>query len=344
MQFGSRCECTYGATGSGALLTPLLDSGDALRAGNFTALRANLARDGYLYLKGALPTADVTAARERVLAHLEAKGDVLEIDAARPRSDGVLRERCGHGCIPFLEGRNDVTHSSELLTVFEGEAIKGIFRGLLDVPDVRSFDFKWLRGMPRDGFTGAHVDRVYMGRGSESLMTCWIPFGDNPIELGALAVCSGSHRLPSFAKLRATYGTMDQESDGLNGSGWFSEDPAEILALCPGGEWKTADFGPGDIVTFGMQTIHMSTTNTTDRVRISADIRWQNAADPIDPRYVGEFIAPQAKAGAWAAGDDGTNEERAGAGAVGAAGAPKVTIRELRERWGFPLPDGVDMV
>ena len=129
VQFGSRCECTYGATGSGALLTPLLDSGDALRAGNFTALRANLARDGYLYLKGALPTADVTAARERVLAHLEAKGDVLEIDAARPRSDGVLRERCGHGCIPFLEGRNDVTHSSELLTVFEGEAIKGIFRG-----------------------------------------------------------------------------------------------------------------------------------------------------------------------------------------------------------------------
>jgi hypothetical protein len=320
------------------MLTPLLDSGELLRAGDFAALHANLARDGYLYLKGALPEADVTAARERVLRHLEEKGDVLEIDAARPRSDGVLRERCGHGCIPFMEGRNDVTHSAELLNVFEGDAINRIFRGLLQCDDVRSFDFKWLRGMPRDGFTGAHVDRVYMGRGSESLMTCWVPFGDNPIELGALAVCSGSHRLESFAKLRATYGAMDHESDRLDGSGWFSEDPAEVLALCPGGEWKTADFGPGDIVTFGMQTIHMSTSNTTDRVRISADIRWQNAADPIDPRYVGEFIAHKAKAGAWAAEDDESKEEQRAAGA-----APKVTIRELRERWGFPLPDGVDM-
>ena len=35
--------------------------------------------------------------------------------------DGVLRERCGLGCVPFMEGRNNVTHSPELLSVFEGK-------------------------------------------------------------------------------------------------------------------------------------------------------------------------------------------------------------------------------
>ena len=31
-------------------------------------------------------------------------------------------------------------------------------------------------------FTGAHFDSVYMGRGSQDLMTTWIPLGDYPVE------------------------------------------------------------------------------------------------------------------------------------------------------------------
>ena len=72
--------------------------------------------------------------------------------------------------------------------------------------------------MPSESFTGAHVDRVYMGRGTEELLTCWIPFGDNPVEMGTVVICEGSHVLPSFAALRRTYGEMDHERDGLDGS------------------------------------------------------------------------------------------------------------------------------
>ena len=341
IQFGKRCECTYGPDGSGAMLTPMVDSSHLLRAGDFDGLRAVLDRDGFLYLKGALPSASVDAAREKVLDHLIEKGDVLA-----DRDAMMLNENCGLGCIPFMEGRNDVTHAPELLEVFEGDAIRALFRGIFDVESVRPFDFKWLRGMPRDGFTGAHVDSVYMGRGTDKLMTCWVPFGVNPVELGALAVCAGSHALPSFAKLRATYGAMDHAADGLDGSGWFSEDPAEILALCPGGCWQTTDFAPGDVVTFGMQTLHMSTSNSTDQIRISADLRFQPTSEPADPRYVGEFVRTIAKAGAWAEAE----KESAAAATASPAGAvkvedeaPKVTIRELRAKWGFPLPEGVDM-
>ena len=31
--------------------------------------------------------------------------------------------------------------------------------------------------MHSEGFTGVHVDWVYMGRGSRNLLTCWIPLG-----------------------------------------------------------------------------------------------------------------------------------------------------------------------
>ena len=40
-----------------------------------------------------------------------------------------------------------------------------------------TFKYKWLRAMHSEGFTGVHVDWVYMGRGSRNLLTCWIPLG-----------------------------------------------------------------------------------------------------------------------------------------------------------------------
>ena len=45
---------------------------------------------------------------------------------------------------------------------------------------------------------GAHVDNVYMGRGTSNLLTIWTPFGDNPIEMGSLAVVENSHKLPQM--------------------------------------------------------------------------------------------------------------------------------------------------
>ena len=167
-----------------AFLKPLLNSGPLLQAGDFKALRANLERDGYLFLRGALPAEDVTSARSRVLHHFEELGGKDEGDAAsatpdvkikvdnaapkqsrildptKPLEDGVLMKNCGFGCVPFMEGKNPVTHSPELLKVFEGPALRGVFQGIFDTKDVRSFDFKWLRAVPKAKFTGAHMDNV----------------------------------------------------------------------------------------------------------------------------------------------------------------------------------------
>ncbi len=44
----------------------------------------------------------------------------------------------------------------------------------------------------------------------------------------------------------------------------------------------------GDIIIFGMFTMHASLDNQTNRYRISADTRYQLKAEPVDERWVGE--------------------------------------------------------
>lgn len=65
--------------------------------------------------------------------------------------------------------------------------------------------------------------------------------------------------------LRKTYGLMDMEKQNLEGTGWFTIDPAEA-ARFTSSQWQTADYRAGDVIIFTMKTIHMSTTNTTDKV------------------------------------------------------------------------------
>ena len=319
------------------------DSGGSTHA----ELRARLADDGYLFLPGLNGRAATLAARDVVLDHFAAQGGVLVGADVAPRREGVLEARCGVGCVPFMEGANGVTgHPAVLGGVLESAALRAFFDGLFG-GESRTFDFKWLRGVPTGRFTGAHCDIVYMGRGTHELVTSWLPFGENPAEMGSLAILAGSHSLPGFARLRRTYGEMDHERDGLDGTGWLTMDPAEPARF--GGRWLTADFSPGDVLVFGMQTMHMSTTNVTRCVRVSCDVRWQAAAAPADPRYVGEIdIAAFAKAGlgkekvdiaeAVAAGPATPEEEGGGE----AAAEPKVTIGELKAKWGI-VPDEAEV-
>ena len=328
----------YGPEGSGAFLQPLNDSSLILERGDWVGLRSALARDGYLFLPGSLPAADVLAARRMLLSRFSERKDILNPD--KSIEEGILAERCGIGCVPFLEGRNEVTHSDEMLRVFEGEAIQNIFRGIFATDAVRTFDFKWLRAVPKQKFTGAHVDAVYMSRGSSKLLTSWIPFGPNPLERGALCVLEKSHNDPNFERLRSTYGKMDHERDRLEGSGWLTDDPRELHELFGPCQWKTADFKAGDLLLFTMQTVHMSTTNVTDYARVSADVRWQPASDPADPRYVADgdldaFLSSMKMSGAHSKNKSKSSPDAEGGGK---------TMTQFRIEWGFGPPKNPSFV
>jgi ectoine hydroxylase-related dioxygenase (phytanoyl-CoA dioxygenase family) len=307
-----------------AELQQIEDSAPLLGAGDGGAqLRARFARDGFVFLRGALGGGAVRAARAAVAAHLAATGGVFT-----PGSTTALAEGCGLGCLPFLEGRNDVTHHPAVAGVLEGAPLRAAVGALLGTAELRTFDYKWLRAMPRASFTGAHVDAVYMARGSPRLLTCWVPFEDAAtLELGALAVCKGSHAAPELARVRETYGRLDTEGEpGFVGSGWLTEDPRDRALPPAARQWVSGDFAAGDVIIFGMHTLHMSTANLTNNVRISCDVRWQPAGEAVDERYVGtqaellEKAAQRKKGGAWVG---------------GASAGADVTMASLREKWGL---------
>ena len=123
------------------------DATEAFRSGDFGTLRKMLEEDGFLWIRGAMPREHVLRARASVLDFYGEKGGIL--DPARPLDEGVLLERCGMGCVPFTEGRNDLTHSDDVLRVLEAPELRALFKDLFE-EEARTFDLKWLRGIPND--------------------------------------------------------------------------------------------------------------------------------------------------------------------------------------------------
>jgi len=147
----------------------------------------------------------------------------------------------------------------------------------------KTISYKWLRGVEKNGYTGIHIDRVYLGGGSNQLHTVWIPLGDIPKEQGTLLICKGSHCHPGFSALREKY---TYRYDGLRNNGWLTEDPEELKNYFDGEgdiEWVSTDFQAGDVCILGLDVLHMSTTNTTNKYRISCDTRWQPKGEKIEP-------------------------------------------------------------
>lgn len=274
-------EYEMGTSGLGRLR----DSSDALA--DPAELHARLNHDGYLYIKGFFDRGTVEVARQTILEYM-AEREGLE-PGARPL-DGVMGR---HGKSVALLGRRPITHHPSVHAVLESPKLFAFFESLIGEP-VKTFDYKWLRAVGNEEATGCHMDHVYMGRGSARVMTCWIPFMDIPVDQGTLAVCEGSNQLPSFEKLRNTYGRMDVDKDQIEG--WFTKHPREITEAF-GGRWLTDDIGQGDIITFGMHLMHASTTNTTDRWRISCDVRFQPASEPCDERWTRDYASGAARSG-----------------------------------------------
>lgn len=218
------------------------------------ALRQRLDRDGYLLLRGLHDRAEVLAARRDMQETLDRGSD-----------------------------HHALTNLPTLRRVVDGARVFALFHDLLG-GEIRTYDFKWMRVVGTGGFTGAHLDQVYMGRGTHEVYTLWTPFGDYEPRQGTLAVVPGSHHDAGYARVRDTYGNMDVDRDHVQG--WFDNDPLAVTGRF-GGRWATAAFRAGDALIFGMHLMHMSTVNETDARRLSSDTRYQRADAAVDERWVG---------------------------------------------------------
>ncbi|KXJ23360.1 hypothetical protein AC249_AIPGENE5234 [Exaiptasia diaphana] len=171
-------------------LQELQDCNDILD--NRHLLLEQLHDKGYLFIRQLHDRQEVLQARRAVLEYLSQE-QPNSFDTTRPLEEAVLNK--DKATTRFVSMEIYVDPFSQQLRVPFIPIVKAFFR-LLFAEEPKTFDYKWLRAIHQGGFTGAHVDNVYMSRGTNKLLTCWTPIGDVTMDMGTLAMCEGSHRLP----------------------------------------------------------------------------------------------------------------------------------------------------
>jgi ectoine hydroxylase-related dioxygenase (phytanoyl-CoA dioxygenase family) len=254
-------------------------------------LARRLADDGYLYIPGFFDPALIHAARAAVTDRLAAEGS---LDPAYPADDAVA-----YPDRKFSYRGDLARHNAPVERVVYGPELLGFYQDLFGEP-VRHFDHTWFRAVSRGMGTTPHCDLVYMGRGTHQLLTCWIPYGEIPLEMGGLILLEDSHRqsarlqsylevdVDAYCENRPNQVEKVKVKGGWSHPGFLSKNPATLRAKL-GGRWLTApEWKVGDFVTFGMTIVHGGLDNQTDRLRFSSDTRYQRASQPVDERWVGE--------------------------------------------------------
>lgn len=243
-------------------------------------LQERLRNEGYLLLRQALDYEQVMAARQEILEALVEVGEIHP-----PAIEGIFtgtsrRHERPEGLGAFWKSVSDGPAIRQLT---HGGQLRRIMDQVLGEPG-RPQDYIFLRVAVPGRSTGLHYDHPFFARGSQRIHTVWLALGEVTVEQGPLVVVEGSNR---FSDLIERAGAIDYNSTS---SPKVMVDPHPVeLARQRRTKLLTADFRPGDLVVFGMHTLHGSLDNRSQagRVRLSCDIRFQPAADPLDDRYFG---------------------------------------------------------
>ena len=234
------------------------------------ALRARMDRDSFFYFKGLFPRETVLDLRRQILAICDKYG---WLNRAAPLMDGVIDPVAANAMETFCgvgvtqEAYADVYKLEAFHRLAQHPAVMNVMERLMGetvLPHPRNIA-RLMFPIKANAPTPPHQDHVHI-QGTQAVYTCWIPLGDTTESLGGLQVMRGTHTagiLPLF------------KSEGAGGHA--------ISVAGLSGEWAHGDFAAGDALIFHSLTVHRSVPNQfPDRVRLSADFRYQPVSLPIE--------------------------------------------------------------
>jgi hypothetical protein len=239
----------------------LVDSRDLF--GDEEALRAVLRRDGYIFMRGLLYPDWVEDVGRHALTALqdagwtEPGGDPFYAAPRLPVRAVAMRDALsdpGYRDILLDDGFNAIPYDSPLAWLMRQIMGPESFCRPLKVPRI----VYPASVVPRHPGNFVHKDFSSV----QDMLTCWIPLQSVPTSLGGLAVQPGSQ---TSTRVRRR--------------------PLERLER----GWRTTDYEPGDVLIFHCLTSHAALPNREERLRISAEYRWQMADLPTSPRMARRF-------------------------------------------------------
>jgi Phytanoyl-CoA dioxygenase (PhyH) len=243
---------------STATTTELVDSSD--RFGDWQALRSRIADYGYVFLRGLLDPAMVRAVGRTGLEHLQHAGWTAAghdpVTAAPQQPIRAIKMRDAFGDQGYRQILGDPGFSS----IPFSSPLADLMTQILG-PDGFCYPLKVPRVVyPIDLVPHQPGNVVHKDYGSvQDMFTCWVPLGEVPQTLGGLALEPGSHHT---AHVR--HRLLDRLERG----------------------WVTTDYQPGDVLVFHCLTSHAALPNREDRMRFSAEYRWQLSDQPAPRRLV----------------------------------------------------------
>jgi ectoine hydroxylase-related dioxygenase (phytanoyl-CoA dioxygenase family) len=244
-------------------------------------LRDNFHRDGYVLLRQVLDRDSVMGLRGAYFSMFEPS---YLAEATLPQEgiwsgqvpDGLPPHgHPGHPAHAFVRSKvfADFIRDERLLTVAQL-----LFGGAETMRLPRQIVRHFHRG-PRA--SRAHTDFDYLDRGSDRILTMWIPIGDCPVPTGGLAYLEGSHRIPKSRLEVLKSRRTDRPDDPRPISHDLSWTQEQL-----GGRWLCADFEAGDVAIHSPHMVHATFDTATDAMRMSADIRFVPIDVEPDPRWL----------------------------------------------------------
>ena len=243
-------------------------------------LRQSLNDNGYLFLKNVIKKNDITKARNDIFEKLK-NVDELEdpftegIWSGRSRRDELHKDRGVYW--------EDVSNTESLRKITNGNNLKNVFSRIFGISSI-GFDFIFLRAVSGGKFTHMHCDAGFFTRKTQKVLTCWLVFTDITMDKGPLFIIEGSHK---FSDIKTKYKGFDVDihkhmkaTIDTNPITFAQERNTKIL---------TTQFNPGDVLIFGMYTVHGTFENYANdkKIRLTCDIRFQPNNELRDPRYFG---------------------------------------------------------
>jgi phytanoyl-CoA hydroxylase len=287
-------------------------------------VRHRLKADGYVFLKGLLPKADVLSMRESYFSLLSPSGVLAPNTAA---VDGIFNPTANPLDYPGIgaggteaNGRPTGPDPS-IASAFVDLALQAHYEpwykdvfcrhpalhsyianltgwGASNTHGVRRTLLR--NNTPGNNAIGVHYDQIFLRHGEDTNITAWIPIGDISLQGGGLIYLEQGHTLGAelerdFTAKAAKAGLSDEETRSAFNrnmlSGGVLEPGARAFGRKVGRKWLVAEYEAGDVMLHDAYAIHASTVNhdPQGRIRLGTDLRFVDTRRPWDTRWDQDF-------------------------------------------------------